>query len=80
MFSSLITKIDLDKGFDQVMKQIIAKTYKGISADELDKIIKNLLINFHPEDEIEIEHREYVDCSYVVIDKIKDHSHLRVIK
>ena len=62
------------------MKQIIAKTYKGVSADELDKIIKNLLINFHPEDEIEIEHKEDGDSSYVVIDKIKDHSHLRVIK
>ena len=62
------------------MKQIIAKTYKGISVYELDKIIKNLLINFHPEDEIEIENREYVDCSYIVIDKIKDCSHLRVIK
>ena len=62
------------------MKQIIAKTYKGISVDKLDKIIKNLLINFHPEDEIEIEHKEDGDSSYVVIDKIKDHSHLRVIK
>ena len=62
------------------MKQIIAKTYKGISVYELDKIIKNLLINFHPEDEIEIEHKEDGDSSYVVIDKIKDHSHLRVIK
>jgi hypothetical protein len=62
------------------MKQIIAKTHKGISLDELDKIIKNLLINFNPEDEIEIEHIEYVDCNYVVIDKIKDYSHLKVVK
>jgi len=62
------------------MKQVIAKTHKDISVDELDKIIKNLLINFHPEDEIEIEHREYVDCSYVVIDRVKDYSHLKVIK
>ena len=40
----------------------------------------NFLIYFHPEDEIEIEHKEYVDCSYIVIDKIEDCSHLRVIK
>ena len=62
------------------MKQIISKTHKGISADELDKIIKSLLTNFHPDDEIEIEHKEDGHSSYVVIDKVKDHSYLKVVK
>jgi hypothetical protein len=62
------------------MKQIIAKTHKNISVDKLDKIIKNLLVNFHPDDEVEIEHREYADCSYLVIDKIKNYPHLRLVK
>ena len=62
------------------MKQVIAKTNKNISVDELDKIIRNLLTNFHPEDEVDIEHNDGVNCSYVVINKIKDFSDLKVIK
>ena len=62
------------------MKQIIAKTHKNISIDELDKIIRNLLTNFHPEDKVDIEHSEDSHCGYVVINKVKDYSHLRVIK
>ena len=62
------------------MKQVIAKAQKNISIEELDKIIRNLLINFHPEDEVDIEHTEDANCSYVIINKVKDYSHLKVIK
>jgi hypothetical protein len=62
------------------MKQVIAKTHKDISLEELDKIVRNLLTNFHPEDEVDIEHTEDVNCSYVIINKVKDYSHLKVVK
>lgn len=62
------------------MKQTIVKINQGLSSLKIDKIIKNLLKNFHPEDEVLIQRQKDFDSEYIIIDKIKSYSHLKVVK
>lgn len=62
------------------MEKLIAKVSAKMTIGEADKIIQNLLKNFHPEDEIEVDLENDFSGYYIVINILKKHSHLKVIK